>query len=91
VERHYALNGNEDGQLTLAGGLDPAGERKRRGYPVMVGHSWSNDLVNVLVDVYFPFIDQGYELDGLVNHFIGGQGFGYEHPTGGDSPRRAKP
>jgi hypothetical protein len=57
----------------------------------MVGHSWSNELLDVLVDEYFPFIDQGYELDGLVNHFIGGQGFEYDHPAANPFQGSPKP
>ena len=56
---------------------------KRRGYPVMVGHTWSDELVGVIINEYSLFIEQGYNFDSLVNHFVGGDGFEYDHPIPG--------
>ena len=44
-------------------------------YAFCSGHSWTVDLAQVLIDEYKPFIDQGFELDSLGNHFLGGHGF----------------
>lgn len=54
---------------------DQQQEKHKHQYAFMNGYGWTVDLAQVLLDEYKPFIDQGFELDSLGNHFLGGQGF----------------
>jgi hypothetical protein len=47
----------------------------RHEYAVMSGHGWTVGLGQVLLNEYKPFLDQGFELDRIGTHFLGGQGF----------------
>jgi hypothetical protein len=80
VDTNLVLNSASTQSQSSAQNVKSGNGGGRRGYPVFLGHTWSNELVSVLVDEYFPLIEQGYELDSLVVHFIGGRGFEFDHP-----------
>jgi len=75
VERDVFLDNDQDREAILRALQDGAKIAEKRGYAVMIGHAWSAELAQVLIDTYPHLVEQGYDFDSLVNYFLGGKGF----------------
>lgn len=75
VERDVFLDNDQNREAILQALQEGAKIAEKRGYAVMIGHAWSAELAQVLIDTYPHLVEQGYDFDSLVNYFLGGKGF----------------
>ena len=75
VERDVFLDNDPDPQAMLQALQEGTKIAEKRGYAIMIGHAWSVELAQVLIDTYPHLVEQGYDFDSLVNYFLGGKGF----------------
>ena len=75
VERDVFLDNDQDREAILQALQEGVKIAEKRGYAVMIGHAWSAELAQVLIDTYPHLVEQGYDFDSLVNYFLGGKGF----------------
>lgn len=75
VERDVFLDNDQSRDAILQALQEGVKIAEKRGYAVMIGHAWSAELAQVLIDTYPHLVEQGYDFDSLVNYFLGGKGF----------------
>lgn len=71
VERDVFLD-NERDEASIRKALhDGLAIADNKGYAIMIGHIWSDDLAKVLIEEYQPLLDKGYSFDTLANFVLG--------------------
>lgn len=71
VERDVFLD-NERDEASIRKALhDGLAIADNKGYAIMIGHIWSDDLAKVLIEEYQPLLDKGYSFDTIANFVLG--------------------
>lgn len=71
VERDVFLDNDRDEASIRKALLDGLAVADNKGYAIMIGHVWSDELARVLIEEYQPLLDQGYSFDTLANFVLG--------------------
>jgi polysaccharide deacetylase 2 family uncharacterized protein YibQ len=67
LERHVFLDNDSTREAILDALLTGLKQASTRGYAVMIGHVWTQELADLLLELYPEILDQGYDFVSLVD------------------------
>lgn len=67
MERHVFLDNETTREAILDALLTGLEQASTRGYAVMIGHVWTQELADILLELYPDILDQGYDFVSLMD------------------------